>query len=76
MKAQNVFGVLGVAGATMAFTLMVLGPWNIGISEEAKSIKPRIVQPKFASHGCEFTLKNRQARVPDRRVAGGRCDGR
>ena len=57
MKVQNVFGVLGVAAATMAFTLMVFAPWSSGISEEAKSIKPRILQPTFASHGCKFVLK-------------------
>ena len=57
MRVQNVFGVLGVAVATMVFTLMLLGPWNIGISKEAKSITPRIAQPTFTSHGCEFTLK-------------------
>jgi hypothetical protein len=57
MRMQNVLGVLGVAGATMAFTLVALGPWNVGVSKEAKSITPTIVQPKFASHGCEFALK-------------------
>jgi hypothetical protein len=57
MKTQNVLGVLGVAAATMAFTLSVFGPWNTGISEDAKSVQPTILTPKFASHGCEFTLK-------------------
>ena len=57
MRMQNVLGVLSVAGATMAFTLVVLGPWNVGVSKEAKSITPRIVQSTFASHGCEFALK-------------------
>ena len=57
MRMQNVLEVLGVAVATMAFTLVVLGPWNVGVSKEAKSITPTIVQPKFASHGCEFALK-------------------
>jgi hypothetical protein len=57
MRVHNVVGVLGVAGATMAFTLMVLGPWRFGISDETKRITPRIMQPKFASHGCDFTLK-------------------
>lgn len=61
MRVQNVFGVLGVAAATMTFTLMVLNPWNTGISEEAKGIQPRIAQPKFASHGCEFSLKTGKA---------------
>jgi hypothetical protein len=57
MRVQNVLGVLGVAMATMVFTLMLLGPWNVGISKEAKGITPRIARPTFTSHGCEFTLK-------------------
>ena len=57
MRVQDVFGVLGVAGATMAFTLVAFGPWNCGVSDDAKGIKPTIVQPKFASQGCEFTVK-------------------
>jgi hypothetical protein len=57
MKSQNVLGVLGVAAATMAFTLTVFGPWSTGVSSDAKSIKPRVVQQKFTSHGCQFSLK-------------------
>jgi hypothetical protein len=61
MRVQNVFGVLAVALATMAFTLVAVGPWNVGVSADAKLIAPRIVQPKFASHGCQFTLKTAKA---------------
>jgi hypothetical protein len=61
MKVQNVFAVLAVALATMAFTLVAVGPWNVGVSADAKAVSPRIVQPKFASHGCEFTLKTPKA---------------
>jgi hypothetical protein len=57
MRVQNVLRVLAVALATMTFTLMAIGPWNTGVSKEAKSITPRIAQPTFASHGCQFTLK-------------------
>jgi hypothetical protein len=57
MRVQNLLGVLGVAAATMAFTVSLLGPWNLGVSEDAKSIKPTIRQPTFASHGCQFSLK-------------------
>ena len=57
MKIRNVLDVLGVAAATMAFTLLAIGPWNTGISDDAKGIKPRIRQPKFTVQGCEFALK-------------------
>jgi hypothetical protein len=61
MKRNDVFGVLGVAGATLAFTLSVLGPWNTAASDDAKPIKPRILSPTLASHGCQFTLKTAKA---------------
>lgn len=57
MRGRDVLGVLSVAGATMAFTLVLFGPWSIVASDEAPSIKPGIAQPEFTSHGCVFALK-------------------
>jgi hypothetical protein len=61
MERQNVLGVLGVAGATMAFALVLFGPWSVGISDDAKCITPKVLSPRFAAHGCEFTVKTGRA---------------
>ncbi len=57
MRVQTVFEVGVVAAATMIFTLSVIGPWNIGVSDESKNIVPRILRPTFPSQGCTFSLK-------------------
>lgn len=57
MRGRDVLGVLGVAVATMAFTLVLFGPWSIVASDETPPIKLRIAQPEFTSHGCVFALK-------------------
>ncbi len=57
MRAKSVFEVAGVAAVTMVFTLVAFGPWNAGISDETRGIKPRILQPHFTSQGCQFGLK-------------------
>ena len=57
MRIQSVFEVAGVAAVTMVFTLMGLNPWNAGISDEARGVKPRVLQPHFTSQGCQFGLK-------------------
>lgn len=57
MRGRDVLGVLGVAVATMAFTLVLFGPWSIVASDESTPIRPRIAQPEFTSHGCVFALK-------------------
>lgn len=57
MRVHDLMSVLGVAAATAVFTLVLLGPWNVGASDEAAGIKPTILQPEFTSNGCVFTLK-------------------
>jgi len=61
MRVHDTLAVLGVAGATMAFTLVLLGPWSTGVSDEAPGIKPRVFPPKFTAQGCEFVLKTEKA---------------
>ena len=56
-RLHEVLTVCGVAAATMAFTLVLLAPWSVGVSDEAPSIKPRVFPPKFVAQGCEFVLK-------------------
>ena len=57
MRVHDMMGVLGVAGATAVFTLVLFGPWSVGASDETPGIEPRILQPKFTSDGCVFMLK-------------------
>ena len=61
MRVRDTLAVLGVAAATMAFTLVSLGPWNMAISDQAPAIKPRIFPPTFTAQGCEFVLKTEKA---------------
>ncbi len=57
MRLQTVLAVLGSAGVTMAFTVMLLAPRGVGAVNGVPSIKPEIAQPRLTSHGCLFALK-------------------
>lgn len=61
MKVESIFAVLGIAGATMAFTLGVLAPGRVGAVDEGDRIRPVIAQPKFTVEGCVFVVKTDQA---------------
>jgi hypothetical protein len=66
MQIRNVLAILGVAAATMAFTLVLSVPDYVGAVEEPEGIKPTIAQPKLAVAGCEFTLTtDKPAYQPD-----------
>ncbi len=56
MKTRDIVAVLGVAAATMAFTLVLCLPGQVGAVDEPEGIKPQIAQPKLTVAGCEFTL--------------------
>ncbi|HUT12804.1 MAG TPA: hypothetical protein VMY42_20070 [Thermoguttaceae bacterium] len=57
MKVKDVLAVLGVAAATAAFVVVLLGPQRVDAVDEAQGIQPRIAQPKLTIEGCEITLK-------------------
>ncbi len=56
MKAREILAVLGVAAATMAFTVVWFGPGRVGATDQPEEIKPAIVQPTLTTGGCEFVL--------------------
>ena len=76
MRVQSVFEVAGVAAVTMVFTLMAFSPWNVGISDEAKGIRPRVLQPHFTSQGCQFGLKTEKPEYEAGQSPVDRIDGR
>ena len=49
--------ILGVAVATVAFTLVSFGPGRVGATDEAARIKPTIARPELTVDGCVFTVK-------------------
>jgi hypothetical protein len=61
MKVESVFAVLGIAGATMAFTLGVLAPGRVDAVDEVDRITPVIAQPKLTVEECVFVVKTDKA---------------
>jgi hypothetical protein len=57
MRLQGALVVLGTAGATMAFTVMLLAPRGVSAVDAVERIKPMIARPQLASQGCVFVLK-------------------
>ena len=57
MKVKDILAVLGVAAATVVFTVVLLGPQRVGATGKAEGIKPTIAQPKLTAQKCVFTLK-------------------
>jgi hypothetical protein len=57
MRLKKALMVLGVAGVTMAATLLFLTPPSGNHALAAPTIKPVIAQPQFKSQGCIFVLK-------------------
>ena len=57
MRLKDLLPVLGVAAATMAFTLALLGPGQVVATDPAPAITPLIAQPKLTIDGCVFALK-------------------
>ena len=45
MKSRDLVAVLGVAAATMAFALVLMGPARVGAVDAPEGIKPHIAQP-------------------------------
>ncbi len=56
MKSRDIVAVLGVAAATMAFALVLMGPARVGAVDAPEGIKPQIAQPKLEVDGCQFTV--------------------
>jgi len=56
MKSRDVVAVLGVAAATMAFALVLMGPERVGAVDAPEGLKPHIAQPKLEVDGCQFTV--------------------
>ena len=57
MKVKDILAVLGVAAATTAFTVVLLGPQRVGATGKVEGIKPTIAQPKLTTGKCVFSLK-------------------
>ena len=57
MRLKDLLAVLGVAAATMAFTLALLGPGQVEATDPAPPIAPIIAQPELTIDGCVFALK-------------------
>ena len=57
MRVKDILAVLGVAAATVAFTVVLLGPRRVGATGKAEGIKPTIAQPELTTQKCVFTLK-------------------
>lgn len=61
MKVKDILEILGVAAATTAFTVVLLGPGQLGAADKPQGIKPRIAQPTLTTQGCVFALKTDKA---------------
>jgi len=57
MKVKDILAVLGVAAATTAFAVGLLGPGRVGATSKPEGITPTIAQPELTIDGCVFTLK-------------------
>ena len=57
MNVKGILATLGVAAATMAFTLVLFAPVRVGAIDNPQGIKPMIARPKLTVNGCVFTLK-------------------
>jgi hypothetical protein len=57
MKLKEILAILGVAAATTAFTVGLLGPGRVGATDKPEGIKPTIAQPKLTTQECVFALK-------------------
>jgi len=57
MKVKDILAVLGVAAATTAFTVGLLGPGRVAATGTVEGIKPLIAQPKLTVGGCVFSLE-------------------
>ena len=56
MYRKEILAVLGIAAATMAFTLILTVPAYVGAEDEPPAVEPTIAQPTFTVDGCQFTL--------------------
>jgi hypothetical protein len=61
MKAKDILGILGVAAATTAFTVVLLGPAQLAATDNPQAITPRILQPTLLTQGCVLALKTDKA---------------
>ena len=61
MKRNDITAILVVAAATMAFSLVTMGPDRVGAVDEAADVTPVVVQPKLEADGCVFTVKTEKA---------------
>ena len=57
MRLPDVFGVVGVAGTTMAFTLALFGPCSIGSADEAKAAAAKLSAPAETLEAVAALLK-------------------
>jgi hypothetical protein len=57
MKVKDILAILGVAGATTAFVVGLLGPGRVVATGMMEGIKPIVAQPKLTVDGCVFSLK-------------------
>ena len=61
MRSKDILAILGVAAATMAFTVTLLGPGRVAATNPPEGIKPTIARPEVTIDGCVFTLKTDKA---------------
>ena len=57
MRVKDILAVLGVAAATTAFTVGLLGPGRVAATSTVEGIKPVIAQPKLTVDGCVLSLE-------------------
>ncbi len=57
MRVKDILAILGVAAATTAFVVGLLGPARVVATDQSQALVPQIAQPKLTVDGCVFTLR-------------------
>lgn len=58
MKVRDIMVILGIAAATVAFTVTLVRPGHVGADGKTTQITATILQPRLKIAGCTFTLKS------------------